>query len=158
MNELCIQWRSFDKSVTASTNYSRIIRSVSACTDCIRLICSLAAFAYYIRLAIPFTAYTTCILKAATLFSLHKTRESQRRSQSLYFYNTPKQNDVRVLDHPRSVRLCVSVSFSVCPYRSVIAQYDIGLMTCARSHSPHSHHDGILRCHDGILRCQLLHR
>ena len=35
-----------------------------------------------------------------------------------------------------SVRLCVSVSFSVCLYRPVIAPKVIGLMTCTRYQSP----------------------
>ena len=124
MNELCIQWRSFDKSVTASTNYSRIIRSVSACTDCIRLICSLAAFAYYIRLAIPFTAYTTCILKAATLFSLHKTRESQRRPPISVLLQYTKTKRCPGFGSPPfrpsmclSFFLCVSISLSDRPIR-----------------------------------------
>ena len=72
-------WRRFDKPATASTNCSRLIKWFSAYADCIRLICWLTAFAYYSLFSTPFTAYTTCILKAATLFSLHKTRESQRR-------------------------------------------------------------------------------
>ena len=56
--------------------------------------------------------------------------------QPLYFYDTPKQNHVRVLDQSLSIRPCISVSFSLCPYRSVVAPYEIGRMTCTRPHSP----------------------
>ena len=40
-------WRRFDKSATASTNCSRLIKWFSAYADCIRLIFWLTAFAYY---------------------------------------------------------------------------------------------------------------
>ena len=56
--------------------------------------------------------------------------------QSRYFYDTPKQNHVRALDQSLSIRPRISVSFSLCPYRSVIAPHEIGRMTCARPHSP----------------------
>ena len=124
MKELCIQWRSFDTSVTASTNYSRIIKSVSAYADCIRLIYSLTAFAYYIRFAIPLTGYTTCILKAATLFSLATTRESQRRhpiSVLLQYTKTKRCPGLGSIPVRPSICLsfflCVSISLSDRPIR-----------------------------------------
>ena len=113
--------------------------SASAYADCIRLICSLTACPYHIRFAIPLTAYTTCILKAVILFSLPKTRESQGRPP------------ISVLLRSTKTKRCpgcgsISVRPSMCLSFFLPASisgndrpHEIGLMTSARPHSPHSH-------------------
>ena len=112
--------------------------SASAYADCIRLIYSLTACPYHIRFAIPLTAYTTRILKAVILFSLPKTRESQGRPP------------ISVLLRSTKTKRCpgcgsISVRPSMCLSFFLPASisgndrpHEIGLMTRARPHSPHS--------------------